>query len=208
MCDIALSQTPTSFRTCGSPRGQKRGDASRSRPPMMPCVFLAVSPVSLPDGVSDYVDLSGWKMWGLGAVVALLTGRWLYRKVRRAIRRRRGFALHPKLEKYGDHREAEAEVAAKRREEASRIVATSSTATIAGYEIAEQVEAVFVDGFRRPEEALEGLKAVAAMKGANAVANVRHDRDAGGHCDARGDAVIVRRLHGTTTPDDEFPSAD
>ena len=77
----------------------------------------------------------------------------------------------------------------------ARIVATSSTDGIMGYEIVEQVEAVFVDGFRRPEEALQGLKAVAAMKGANAVTNVRQERAASGDCCVSGDAVIVRK-HG------------
>jgi uncharacterized protein YbjQ (UPF0145 family) len=57
----------------------------------------------------------------------------------------------------------------------------------------EQVEAVVVDGFRRPEEAIEGLKAAAALKGANAVTHVHTERTSSGRCSARGDAVIVSK---------------
>ena len=123
------------------------------------------------------------------------------------IRRRRPPTIHPKLQKYGEgYGEPDADLIAKRRCEAARIVATSSTPTIAGYDIVEQVEAVFVDGFRRPEEALEGLKAAAAMKGANAVSNVRQERGPSGKCSASGDGVIVKRITGTTAVDAPAPT--
>lgn len=138
-----------------------------------------------------------WDDWRVALVllgVALLALFWLVRKLRRAIRRSRPARINPKLQKYAPE---ESELAAKRRAEADRILATSSTSTIAGFEIERQVEAVFVDGFRRSQEAVEGLKAVAAMKGANAVINMRHERSADGRCGATGDAVIVRRIGGS-----------
>jgi len=132
---------------------------------------------------------------------------WVGRKVRRAIRRRRTPRIHPKLLKYsGDVPDpAYEELAAKRRLEADRICATSSTTNITGYDIIEQIEAVYVDGFRRPEDALVGLKAAAAMKGANAVVNVHHDRTASGKCSASGDAVVVRKMIIASASDDTPP---
>jgi len=142
--------------------------------------------------LSDYLNLHGWQakalLWLLLFVAIALILRSMYRRVRR----RRAGPIHDKLRRYAGEQDA-AELIAKRRAEAARIVATSSTEAIAGYEIVEQIEAVFVDGFRRPEEALEGLKAVAGMKGANALTHVRHERNAAGKCTAQGDAVIVRR---------------
>ncbi len=116
---------------------------------------------------------------------ALLALIWVVLKVKAARRKPR---IHPRLQKYAG---PDAEFAQKRRAEAGNILATSSTEKIAGYDIKEQVEAVYVDGFRRPEEAVEGLKAVAAMKGANAVINLKHERTAAGKCSANGDAVVV-----------------
>lgn len=139
-----------------------------------------------------------WDDWRVALVllgVALLVLLWLVRKLRRAIRRGRPARINPNLQKYA---EADSDWAARRRAEADRIVATSSTSTIAGFAIERQVEAVFVDGFRRSQEAVEGLKAVAAMKGANAVINMRQERSADGRCGASGDAVIVRPVGGST----------
>lgn len=115
---------------------------------------------------------------------------WLIRRIGRRMRRRRPARLSPKLQHYGQT----PEVAQARRQEAAKIIATSSTGQIVGYHTVEQVEAVFVDGFRRPEEALEGLKAAAAMKGANALTNVHTERTSAGRCSASGDAVIVRKV--------------
>ncbi|MGB0714626.1 MAG: hypothetical protein ACPGXK_02035 [Phycisphaerae bacterium] len=136
------------------------------------------------------LDVEQWGVVGLSvlAVMVLGAGLWIAGRIRRAIRRGRPARLHPKLQQYGG---MDPEFVAQRREEAARIVATSSTSEIAGYHIIKQVEAVFVDGFRRAEDALEGVKAVAAMKGANAVTNVRHERGAMGRWSAAGDAVVV-----------------
>ena len=139
------------------------------------------------------------------ALVTLLILMSVYRRLRRVIRRRRPVRLHPKLQKYGaEHAQPTEELTAQRRTEAERIIATSSTEAIAGYDVMEQVEAVYVDGFIRPEEALEGLKAVAAMKGANAMTNVRRERGSDRRCSARGDAVIVRKTAASAGP--ELPS--
>lgn len=135
-----------------------------------------------------------WHVKILLVLVALLFVIWSYRRLVRAIKRRRPPALNPKLQKYGGQGDPQEVVAAQRRLEAAKILATSSTPQIAGYELIEQLDAVFVDGFRRPEEALEGLKATAAMKGANAVTSVRHTHAPSGKCSAAGDAVIVRKL--------------
>ncbi len=106
-------------------------------------------------------------------------------------RKRRRASLHPSLARYGG---PDSELAQQRRQAATQILTTSSSDHLSGYEINEQIEAVYVDGFRAPAEALEGLKATAALKGANALTNVRHERTASGRCSASGDAVIAQRL--------------
>jgi len=75
---------------------------------------------------------------------------------------------------------------------AQRIIATSSTANIAGFEIVRQIEAVFADGQRSPAEAVDMLKALAARKGANALINLAGQRLPSGKCVGQADAVIVR----------------
>ncbi len=162
------------------------------------------------DQLTKAVDpswLSTWQFKAGVAFVALLVVLLIYRRVRRALRRRRPVRLHPKLQKYGQaYGEPDEEFLAKRRVEAEKIIATSSTPTIVGYEIIEQVEAVYMDGLRKPEDALEGLKAVAAMKGANAVANVQHSRGSDGKYTASGDAVVVRKA-GTPQPNNDEPAS-
>ena len=125
----------------------------------------------------------------VAVLVGLLIVRSMVRRVHRRLRRRHPARLNPKLQKYGE----QGDLVRARREEAAKIVATSTTDRIVGYTIVQQVEAVVVDGFRRPEEALEGLKAAAAMKGANAVTHVHTERTSSGRCGARGDAVVVEK---------------
>ncbi|HNQ23675.1 MAG TPA: hypothetical protein PKK06_11330 [Phycisphaerae bacterium] len=149
----------------------------------------------VPGGLwQDFVTWTGtWQFKLLVVLVAAFVLVRLGRRLRRAWRRRRPVTLHPKLQKYAGYAEPDEKLKAQRRAAAGRIVATSSTSSIAGYEIAEQIEAVFVEGFPRPEDALEGLKAAAALKGANAVTNVRHERADSGRYSASGDAVVVCR---------------
>lgn len=152
---------------------------------------------------ASWLDISDVRVMGLLVLILLGVAIYVLRVVRHVRRRRRKPTIHPLLQKYGqEHAAPSPAVVAQRRAEAEKIVATSSTPHIAGYEIVEQVEAIFVDGFARPEDALEGLKAVAAMKSANAVTNVRHDRSASGRCTASGDAVIVHRAGVSEVPAD------
>ncbi len=139
------------------------------------------------------------KLLLIAGLVALLIVYRLAKGVARRVRRRQPARLSPTLARYGGSEE----VARARQAEAAKIVATSSTDRIVGYEIVEQVEAVYVEGFRRAEEALEGLKAAAAMKGGNAVTNVRSEHTPTGRYAARGDAVIVRKMadHERKRPD-------
>jgi uncharacterized protein YbjQ (UPF0145 family) len=125
----------------------------------------------------------------LGGLVIVL---WIRSRIKQWARRRKEPRLNPRLQQYEGGRE----LAQQRSREASKIVATSTGAQIVGYNIVRQVDAIFVDGFRRPEEAIEGLKATAAMKGANAVTNVQTQRTAAGKCSAQGDAVLVKKVEG------------
>jgi hypothetical protein len=157
--------------------------------------------------VADPSIVDTWQFKLAVALVLLLIGMAVYRKIRRAIRRRRPVRLHPKLQKYGEvYGEPDERLLAQRRAEAEKILATSTSMAIVGYEVLEQVEAVYVDGFRKPEDALEGLKAVAAMKGANAVINVHRCRGEQGRHAAGGDAVVVRRVSEPRPEAGEAPS--
>lgn len=138
----------------------------------------------VPDGYQLHAQL-------VAALIALVAAWRLWQRIRRFRRSRRPATLHPNLARYGIDPE---EAARARREAAARIVATSSGPSLVGYEITEQIDAVFVDGFRSPAEAIEGLKAEAAGRGANAVVNVRQERSAAGRCTASGDAVKARRI--------------
>jgi hypothetical protein len=132
-------------------------------------------------------------------LVIVLGVLWRYARHWRRLRRRsRPVRLHPNLQKYSGPQK----LATERRREAQKVLTTSSTAQIAGYQIVEQVEAVFVDGFSRPEEALEGLKAAAALKGANALVNVRQERSSAGRYSASGDAVKVVSITPPADPPD------
>ena len=123
---------------------------------------------------------------GAGVVIALVVIGRIVSRVRdstrgvrdRAVMRRRQSVI-----------EAEQQRLTK---SADRILATSSTAAIAGFRIKRQIEAVFTDGHPTPNHAVIQLKADAARKGANAVINLHTLRAASGKCAAQGDAVIVQ----------------
>jgi uncharacterized protein YbjQ (UPF0145 family) len=123
------------------------------------------------------------------AAVAVLLALLVVQRVMRAIARRRPPApLNPRLARYAGR--SEAEIAADR-EAAMRIIATGSGHCLAGYRIVRQIEAVFVEGQRSPEEAVSALKAQAGRRGANAVVNLSQARTAAGKCTAQGDAVLI-----------------
>jgi uncharacterized protein YbjQ (UPF0145 family) len=123
------------------------------------------------------------------AVVLLLVLLIVMRRVRWAVRRRRPAVINPKLAKYAGRSEAEINADL---EAAAKIIATSSTAQIAGYRMVRQIEAVFVENHRTSEEAITALKATAARRGANALINLTQQRTTAGRCAAQGDAIYVQ----------------
>lgn len=161
------------------------------------------------DAAREYfLGLDRTKLLWLGILFGLLLLFWAVRKVRRIVRRRRPARVAEHLQAYASgspFASESADVIARRKAAAAAIVATSSTSDITGYEIIEQIEAVYVDGFRRADDALEALKAAAAMKGANAIVRVRHERNAAGRCSASGDGVIVRKAVLATRTDAAQP---
>jgi hypothetical protein len=138
----------------------------------------------------------------IAALIAVLVIWRIVRRGHRAWRRSRPPRLNPRLQKYAGAETLDA----RRRGEAGKIEATSTTPEIAGYRTIEQVDAVFVDGFARPEEAMEGLKASAALKGANALVNVRQERTGPGRYAASGDGVRIGRIPTPTPPEPEDDS--
>jgi len=138
-------------------------------------------------GLLDWlVDHRVYLGYAVGAGILLVL---LQRAARRLRRRRPPAALHPKLQAYAGRTDADLQAD---RLEAVKIVATSSTATVAGYEIVRQIEAVYVEGYRTPAEAGQAIKAAAARKGANALINIAQQRSAGGRCTAQGDAIVIK----------------
>ena len=123
--------------------------------------------------------------------VAALAVIVVVRRIMGRIRRRRPAVINPKLQKYAGRSEAELEAD---RRAAQNIIATGSTGALAGYEIVQQMEAVFVEGHRSPQEAMQALRAAAGRLGANAIINLTHERTTAGRCTASGDAVLVRPL--------------
>jgi hypothetical protein len=141
-------------------------------------------------GLLEFIPAEYHKLviWGIVILIALLVLRVIWRGIRGAFRRRRPATIHPKLQKYNVDYE---ELNRQREEQATVIIATSTGNRLAGYRVKRQVEAVFVDGCRSPEEAMLALKAAAAERGANAILNVRTERTTAGKCSASGDAVVV-----------------
>lgn len=146
------------------------------------------------------MDIANWLVshrFELGVAVVVLLGLLMLQRMWRGIRRRRKPApLHPKLQPYAGRTDADI---ASEQVDASRIIATSSTHGVVGYQLIRQIEAVYVEGHRAPNDAVTALKAVAARKGANAIVNLSQSRTAGGRCTAQGDAVVVRP-DGAQTP--------
>ncbi len=147
------------------------------------------------------MDIGNWlrsHQLELGIAVVVLLALAMLQRLWRGMRRRRKPApLHPKLQPYAGRTDADI---ASEQFDASQIMATSSTPSVVGYQLIKQIEAVFVEGHRTPNEAVTGLKALAARKGANAIVNLSQSRTAGGRCTAQGDAVVVKP-GGDTKPD-------
>lgn len=145
------------------------------------------------DYVSNLLSRVPWQIWALiaAAGITLIILRKIWWAVWRQIRLSRGPRIHPALRKYNVDR---VELQRRQREQAAGIVATSTSNRLAGYRLVRQVEAVFVEGFSSPEDALIALKAAAAERGANAILNVKTEHTAAGRCTASGDAVVVAPL--------------
>lgn len=141
-----------------------------------------ISKIPLPDPYKRYV------VYALAALVALVILKRVLGVVSRAVRRSQPPTIHPKLQKYSVD---QAEEARKQRELAVGVIATSTGNRLAGFRIVRQVEAVFVEGLKTPEDAVIALKATAVQRGANAIVNVHTDRTTAGRCTASGDAVVV-----------------
>lgn len=135
-------------------------------------------------------DMDDWVVQALVAGAGALVVLSIIARVRRSVREARYAAQRRR-----ELRETRGYLYMQQQEIerlASRIVATSSTGSIAGYEIVRQIEAVFTDGHVAPARAVEVLKAVAAEKGANALIHLATERAATGKYLASGDAVVVR----------------
>lgn len=122
------------------------------------------------------------------ALLAIALVLKIVQSIGQYVRSLRPARLNPNLAKYAGDDDPSVQM---RRQMASRIKATSSTDQVPGYKTIQAIEALYVDGFRTPADALEGLKAAAAEKGANAVVNVHHERSSMGRCAASGDAVVA-----------------
>jgi len=143
-------------------------------------------------GWTDYAVISGDPVVDAiivgGAVLVALPLIGILMRIRSAARSRR---LQKELRRHYTFADEQKQGRAKL---AGKITATSSTGTIAGYEIVRQIEAVFTDGHRSPSQAVEALKALAAAQGANAVINLATERPPSGKCLARGDAVVIKAI--------------
>ncbi len=122
---------------------------------------------------------------GVILVLALLVRRWLNGRRESAYFRRHANEVRERQARVAEERQAAGRLA-------TRIIATSSTSEIAGFEIKRQVEALFTDGHASGADAVAAVKAIAARKGANALINLRSERHPSGKYVANGDAVIVQ----------------
>ena len=132
-----------------------------------------------------------WLVWGGIALLALFIIRSVCKWATRITRRRPPPTIHPSLQKYNIDYTKQTKEQQKR---AAAIVATSTGNRLAGYRIVRQVDAVFVEGYRTPQEAIVALKALAAECGANAILNVKTDRTSAGKCTASGDAIVAVQI--------------
>jgi uncharacterized protein YbjQ (UPF0145 family) len=142
--------------------------------------------------------MESWLWWlvehkaGIAAVTILLFVLVVIQRVREFLRRRSPAGpLNPRLQRYAGKNPAETEAD---RLDAAKIIATSSTGSVAGYEIVRQIEAVFVEGYRSPDDAVLALKVAAGRLGASAIINLSQQRSTAGKCTCQGDAVVVRAI--------------
>ncbi|MGD8453943.1 MAG: hypothetical protein PVJ57_19175 [Phycisphaerae bacterium] len=140
----------------------------------------------MPDWLNLDDPIVGTIVIGCAALVVLLILAGIARRLRSAAATARRQAALRRTREHVQMKQQELERLAE------HIIATSSTGSIAGFTIIRQIEAVFAEDQRSPAEAVEMLKALAALKGANALINLGSQRLPTGKCVASGDAVIVR----------------
>lgn len=148
------------------------------------------------DAVSQWLQDNTFLLVIITAVLFVLVV--LQRLMRVWRRLRPAGPLHPKLAAYAGRSPEDID---EERRMAERVIATSTTGAVAGYVIVQQIEAVFVEGYRSPQEASTALKAAAGRRGANALINLTQQRTAAGRCSAQGDAVKVRPIVASGQPD-------
>ncbi len=136
------------------------------------------------DPFTRYIVLGAGAIILLGLLLSII-GRWR--------QRRRTSEIQASVRKSVAERERRA---AERTQLADRILATSSTGQLLGFEIVRQIETVFSDGEPASSESVAAIKSAAAHKGANALINVQVRQSPGGKWIASGDAIVVR----PTTP--------
>jgi hypothetical protein len=162
----------------------------------MPTSGPTSQPFSLPvdmEGVSAALDDPFVRtiVYGGAALVGLVIVLWWLgrrRENRRAARAR------------ADLRAGMAEVQMKQAEIRAlgeKIIATSSTGEIAGFTLVRQIEAVFSDGEKSADMAVDLVKARAVRKGANAVIHLQTRQTPSGKWAASGDAVVVEGQKGS-----------
>ncbi len=152
------------------------------------------------DEIGKLLNLNADQVWWLRVglyVLGVAIVLWFLQRVVLYLKGLMPARLNPRLAKYAGSDDPSVQA---RRQMASRIKSTSSTDQVPGYKIIQAIDALYVDGFRTPADALEGLKALAAEKGANAIINVHHERSSMGRCAASGDAVVAETTGQVYTP--------
>jgi len=141
---------------------------------------------NLPASLSD--PLVRRIVWAAAGIIVLVIVLRIIRRVRYRLANARLRATLARERDEMHQQQAEAHRLAE------RILATSSTARIAGYAIVRQVETLITEARPSSAGAMELLKATAARKGANALINVQTQQTAGGKWVANGDAVVVKLI--------------
>jgi hypothetical protein len=125
---------------------------------------------------------------GAAALIVLVILLRIIGKVRYDVANAR---LRAELRREKDELQVQQEEA---RQLAETIVATSSTARVAGYAIVRQIETVFAEAKPSSAAAVEAVKTLAAQKGANALVNLQSRQMPSGKWSASGDGVMVKLI--------------
>jgi uncharacterized protein YbjQ (UPF0145 family) len=144
--------------------------------------WLGITSFSLSDPVVQKI------VAGAAALIVLVILLRIISRVRYDVANAR---LRAELRREKDELEAQQEEA---RQLAGKIVATSSTARVAGYAIVRQIETVFAEAKPSSAAAVEAVKTLAVQKGANALVNLQSRQLPSGKWSASGDGVMVKLI--------------